>query len=129
MTDLITAREIREATHYAGDMAASRLHDLIEERFRELEAAGDTQADVARRLGLAPQQVQRWIAEPTNMTIRSAGRLLAALDAHLIFQLDRYEEILAGNSAPPKPIETGSPDLERPQVRGPKVMKFDIQVA
>lgn len=96
--------EQREATFILGETAAGRLYSLVQERLEELRAQGPfTQADIAARLGTSEQLVSRWLTEPRNMTVRSAGRLLAALDAHLLFELDRFEDIAAsagqGNGA------------------------------
>lgn len=124
MPENLTLREHREATHYSGEMASSRLHDIILERFAELQELGLTQADVAARLGLSQQQVARWMGEPRNMTIKSAGRLLSALEAHLLFDLDRFELIRAGNCPAKEVVQatiTNAPQkvvvAPRPQVQ------------
>ena len=64
----------RETSQIAGEMAAQRLHDLIEDRFEELQI---TQAEIAERIDAREQQVSRWVARVSNMTVKSAGRLLA----------------------------------------------------
>lgn len=84
--DKLSPQEQNEATHIMGEMAASRLHDLLHLRFEELsEQHGLTRREVARRLGTTEQQLSRWMSEPRNMTVKSAGRLMAALDAYLGF--------------------------------------------
>lgn len=103
MTETLTYDESREASMIAGEMAASRLHDLIQERLQELALLGFTQADIARAIGATQQQVGHWLVEPRNITVRSAGRLLSGLQAHLLFDLDRYEDIEAGNCPAPTP--------------------------
>jgi transcriptional regulator with XRE-family HTH domain len=103
MHDDLTYREKIDAAAVAGEMAASRLHGLLVERFEELQAQGVTQADVARNLGATPQQVGKWLIEPRNMTIRSIGRLLSAMRAHLLLDTERYEDIQGGNAAPAPP--------------------------
>jgi transcriptional regulator with XRE-family HTH domain len=98
MGDAATPGELREATHIMGEMAASRLHSVIEDRLAEVSDRL-SRADIARRLGVSEQQLSRWITHPRNMTVKSAGRLLAALEAQLLFELDRYEDIAKGNAA------------------------------
>ena len=94
----VTPQERRESTHVLGEMAAQRLHALLKERFEALRVSeGLTKADLATRLGIAEQLVSRWLCEPRNMTVKSAGRLAAALEAHLLFDLDTFEMITGSN--------------------------------
>ena len=123
MADIET-KERREASHVLGEMAASRLHDLIVVRLNEMaEREGLSQAELADRLGLKVQQVSRWISHPRNITVKSAGRLLGALDAQLVFELERFEDQRQGNqahrsesvSAPTTiPLKTGNLTLTAP---------------
>jgi transcriptional regulator with XRE-family HTH domain len=115
MPDHPTPAEQREATHVLGEMAASRLFALIHERLEELQSCRPfTQAELASRLGTSEQNVSRWLTEPRNMTVRTAGRLLGALEAHLLFELDRFEDIgsqsIAGNGAL-APLKTKQPQV------------------
>jgi len=99
MRETVSLRDQREATHIAGEMAAQQLHAIIQERFEILrQRDGITKRDLARRLGVSDQLVSRWMAEPRNITVKSAGRLLAALDSHLGFELECYENILNANN-------------------------------
>ena len=59
----------------------TRLQDLERER-------GITKADISRALGVPSTQVQAWLAGPTNMTLKSAARLAAALDTRLVCRLE-----------------------------------------
>jgi transcriptional regulator with XRE-family HTH domain len=53
---------------------------LVRKRFHELEKSeGLTQSALAERMGLTRAQVSRWFAQPNTMTLRAAGRLLAAM--------------------------------------------------
>jgi len=75
------------------DDEASALQDLVWRlmlaRLRDLERErGITKADISRVLGIPSTQVQSWFAAPTNLTLRSVGRLAAALDARLICSLE-----------------------------------------
>lgn len=102
MTDSLTRKEEIEGSFIAGDIAAGELFELIQNRLEELQAASDlTQAELAFRIGASEQQVSKWLAQPRNMTIKSAGRLFHALRAHLKFDLDRYETIAIGNQCAP----------------------------
>jgi DNA-binding transcriptional regulator YiaG len=107
-----TTRERIESTHVAGELAASRLFSLIHERFFELQKKEAlTQAEIARRLGVSEQAVSRWLVEPRDMRVRSAGRLLAALEGHLLFSIDRFEDIRRGNNAHSRNSETISVEV------------------
>jgi transcriptional regulator with XRE-family HTH domain len=100
MPDELTRAQQREATHILGEMAASRLFAIIHQRLEELQSKGDfTQVEIAARLGVSEQLVSRWLREPRNMTVRGAGRLLGALDAHLCFELERFEDVLGQHGA------------------------------
>jgi hypothetical protein len=57
------------------------LQDLERER-------GVTKADITRLLGVPSTQVHTWFASPTNLTLRSVGRLAAALDGRLVCRLE-----------------------------------------
>jgi plasmid maintenance system antidote protein VapI len=59
----------------------TRLRDVQRER-------GLTKTGLSRLLGIPSTQVQAWFAGPTNLTLRSAGRLAAALDARLVCRLE-----------------------------------------
>lgn len=110
----ITLQERREASHILGEMAASRLFDLIRERLDELATReGLTQADLAKRLGLKEQQVSRWVTHPRNITVKSAGRLLGALEAYLEFGLERFEDVNAGNHLSTVTISTDGREVAR----------------
>lgn len=86
--------DLRESIYVLGEMAASRLFALIHSRIEELHATqGLTQADIAARVGVSEQRISHWLSEPRNMTVRSAGRLLGALESHLLFEIDRFEDI------------------------------------
>ena len=99
MADDLTHADRREAGHILAEMAADRLFVLINERYEGLAAtAGLTQAEIARRMGVAPQLVNKWFREPRNMTVKTAGRLMAAMEAHLLFDLDAFEH-MGGNAA------------------------------
>jgi transcriptional regulator with XRE-family HTH domain len=111
----MASREELEATHVMGEIAASRLFSLIHERLEELkEEKGLTQAQVAGRLGVSEQLVSRWLAEPRNITVKAAGRLLAALEAGLLFDLDRFEDIARSNAAPASRVH---PPISRVEIQ------------
>lgn len=108
MPKQITKRDEREAAHVMGEMAAAQLFALIHERLAELKARDPTftQSVLAKRLGVSEQLVSRWLTEPRNLTIRSAGRLLAALEAQLLFELDRFEDMAVSNATMAFPATT-----------------------
>jgi hypothetical protein len=73
----------------------TRLQDLERER-------GVTKSDLSRLLGIPRTQVQGWFAAPTNLTLRSVGRLAAALDGRLVC---RFEPLSFAPSAEPTTTE------------------------
>lgn len=98
MAEPLNRKQREEASFVLGEMAAGRLFALVHERIEELRQNNElSYHDIADRIGATDQQVSRWLSEPRNMTVRSAGRLLAGLEAHLLFELDRFESIHAGN--------------------------------
>jgi transcriptional regulator with XRE-family HTH domain len=100
MDKIITEAEQREATYVLGEMAATRLFSLLHERMEELsEKFGIKQSEIARKLGVSEQQVSRWLLQPRNMTVRSAGRLLGAMNAHLVFELEKFEHLTSNNTS------------------------------
>lgn len=97
----ITYQERREASHVIGEMAASRLHDVIRDRLETIsERDGLTQSELAKRLGIPEQQLSHWLTAPRNMTVKSAGRLMAALEAYLTFDIEPFESIGKIGNAP-----------------------------
>lgn len=53
-------------------------------RFEALrDEIGLRQSDLARSLGVSRPQIHEWLSDPTNMTIKAAGRLLLAMDGEL----------------------------------------------
>ena len=68
--------------------AQDALWTLVVTRFRELERErGLRQADLARSLGAYRPQIHEWLSDPSKLTIKAAGRLLAAMDAELACEL------------------------------------------
>jgi transcriptional regulator with XRE-family HTH domain len=119
MPNTVTNADRREAGAVMAEMASDRLFTLINERFEELQVKhGLSQSDIARRMGAAPQAICRWMREPRNLTIKTAGRLLAALEAHLLFDLDRFED-MGGNGV----VETAEPTIV---VNPEKYAQFNI---
>lgn len=108
MVDDPNPKQRREAAQIMGEMAASRLHSLFEDRLTEV-AGRISQVDIARRLGISEQQVSRWLGQPRNITVKSAGRLMAALDAHLLFEMERFEEMGRGNIGILPPASAAAP--------------------
>jgi transcriptional regulator with XRE-family HTH domain len=76
-------------------------------RLQELEREqGVTKAEISRLLGVPSTQVQAWFAAPTNLTLRSVGRLAAALDGRLVCRL---EPVTFAPSAEPPAGEHADP--------------------
>lgn len=57
-----------------------RLYDLIVQEFYRQEDAGEiTKAALAQRLGRRPEQITRWLAAPSNLTLDTISDLLVGL--------------------------------------------------
>lgn len=54
------------------------------ERFQARQRDGLTQADLARRLGIARPQVHVWLSDPTKITLKAAARLMLAMEGELL---------------------------------------------
>lgn len=73
------------ALEVAGESAVRTLFALVHNRFSELQAEDKafSQQVLADRMNLTRSQVSRWMASPTNMTLRSAAKLLSAMGKRL----------------------------------------------
>jgi len=47
----------------------------------EAKVHGATKSKIAKRLGVDPSQITRWLAHPNNLTLESISDILLALDA------------------------------------------------
>lgn len=47
----------------------------------EAKANGATKSMIAKRLGVDPSQITRWLSHPSNLTLESISDILLALDA------------------------------------------------
>lgn len=75
---------ITDELELAGASAVRRLFSLVRRRFCELERTqGFTQKQLAERMELKPAQISRWMSSPSNMTVRTAAKLLCAMDCKL----------------------------------------------
>jgi len=92
--------EARDLSNLLGEMATQRMYAVIMERLEELRSINNiTQAEIAERMGVKEQALSRWLREPSNMRISSAGRLLGALDAYLAVSIEKFEDIRNSNAA------------------------------
>lgn len=73
--------EARALQRLIWTLLLARLRDLERER-------GITKSDISRMLGVPSTQVQTWFAAPSNLTLRSVGRLAAALDGRLVCRFE-----------------------------------------
>lgn len=62
-------------------------------RFEHLKTTeGLRQADLAAALGVSRPQVHEWLSSPRNMTLKAAGRLLLAMDAHAHVEIEAWRD-------------------------------------
>ena len=75
-----------------GEYVVQHLFTLVRWRFRELaESEGFTQQELADRMGLKRSQISRWMGSPSNMTVRTAAKLLGAMGRKLELRvIDMY---------------------------------------
>lgn len=76
-------------------------HNILEQlqnRARELEAAGQTQKLIAERLGRDPASVNRWLRGRSNMTVRTMHDLARAMSCRLQVALQPLESLQKANS-------------------------------
>lgn len=72
------------ALEAAGEYAVQNLFAIVHNRFTDAEHSERlSQQQLANRMGLTRSQVSRWFASPSNMTLRSAAKLLAAMGRRL----------------------------------------------
>lgn len=70
-----------DALSYFRAWIKDQFHDLVWREFREqkLRRPDLTQAEIARRLGKRPEQINRWLATPGNWTLETVSDLLLAI--------------------------------------------------
>lgn len=74
------------ALEAAGEYAVQTLFAIVHNRFSELEHSEHlSQQKLATRMALTRSQISRWFTNPSNMTLRSAAKLLAAMGRKLEF--------------------------------------------
>jgi len=88
-----SAHPFRASAKAAADAAVADLQAeiwrLVRARFEtQRRERGLTQARLAAQLGVPPSQVWGWLSDPGKMTIKAAARLLAAMDAQLICEVE-----------------------------------------
>lgn len=89
-TDTEIRREFRKRT------IVRRAWEILRRRFKIKEAAGFTQADLARLIDKKPAQISRAFSSPRNMTLETFAELLDGLDAYAT--LDAVDDSGCGNS-------------------------------
>jgi hypothetical protein len=88
---------------YFRERFRDRLYELVASEFLKKERAGElTRADLARRIGRKPEQINRWLGAPGNWTIETVSDLLLAISkSELNFQLAPLENRAPRNYAGP----------------------------
>jgi transcriptional regulator with XRE-family HTH domain len=109
----------------AGESAVRRLFALTRRRYRELQRdEGLSQQDLAARMNLKPAQISRWFANPSNMTVRSAAKVLMAMgrklelavsDPFALAQPAHQSESANASTDAPAGIVLQFSDFHRPQ--------------
>lgn len=65
----------------------TRIHEVILSIYLdEKKKSGTTKADLANRLGKAPEQITRWLAAPGNLRLDTVSDLLLAMKQELTFE-------------------------------------------
>jgi hypothetical protein len=69
---------------YFQQRSRNRLFNFIIERFEAAREGGLTKAQLARRIGRTPDQINRWLSSPSNLTVDTASDLLIGIAAEEI---------------------------------------------
>ena len=98
-------QRIRHFDHEEQAQAIARAQDAVWRgvvaRFEQLKAAqGLRQADLAAALGVSRPQIHEWLSDPRNMTLKAAGRLLLAMDAHAHVEVQAGCDAATATAAP-----------------------------
>lgn len=106
------ARERRDNRHWANRSQKIAVRILNTLRDREMQ-----QKDLAAIMGVAPQQVSKWVKGKENFTLDTVGRIEKALGIHLLqVPLVIKEEV---------PVKgPGSSSKKVKSLEGPKVIKL-----
>jgi hypothetical protein len=81
VSDIVAGEAIPpEKLGYFRGRFSNQIHELVLELFMELERAGKiTRAELARRLGKAPEQLTRWLGAPGNWTLDTTSDLFLGM--------------------------------------------------
>jgi predicted transcriptional regulator len=82
--------QARQSVEY---WTASAVLDFTTELWREMLAQGVTQAEIARRTGIAPAQVSRILAGADNVTLRTMSRLAFGIGKRVAVAVKDWEVV------------------------------------
>jgi len=92
----------------ARESAVRRLFALVRRRLRELQRDSSfSQQELAARMHVTPAQVSRWFANPSNMTIGSAAKILMAMGRKL--ELGMSDPFALSQLAEPPEVAAAAP--------------------
>jgi len=81
---------------YFRERLKNRLHELVFLEFlRQQRERKLTQAELARRIGKAPEQVNRWLGAPGNWELDTVSDLLLGMGAEPAFSIEHLADRLS----------------------------------
>jgi hypothetical protein len=91
---------------YFRERLRNRLHQLVIREFvRQEDINRLTRAELARRIGRAPEQITRWLGAPGNWTLDTVSDLMLGMGTEPAFDIEHLADRVAGAAASglPKP--------------------------
>lgn len=113
---------------YFRERLRNRLHQLVIREFvRQEDIQRLTRAELARRIGRAPEQITRWLGAPGNWTLDTVSDLMLGMGTEPGFDIEHLADRVAAQAASaasglPKPsTDQGQPVTELPARPKPRI--------
>jgi len=101
---------------YFRERLRNRLHQLVIREFaRQEDIHRLTRAELARRIGRAPEQITRWLGAPGNWTLDTVSDLMLGMGTEPGFEIERLAD-RAAIQAPAPSLPKLSADKGQPAV-------------
>lgn len=84
LTEILEGKAISVGKlEYCRARLQSQLYQLVLDEFLRQQDRGLTQAELARRIGKRPEQINRWLGAPGNWTLETVSDLLLGMKTEL----------------------------------------------
>jgi hypothetical protein len=85
---------------YFRERLRNRLHQLVIREFvRQEDIHRLTRAELARRIGRAPEQITRWLGAPGNWTLDTVSDLMLGMGTEPRFDIEHLADRIAAQAA------------------------------